>query len=120
MAVLKTILLILLALYGMNAGTGAPKIGDAPIIETESGDTAMLEQLTALEGITADKARSIASFLRDAGIADAGDFCLTPKGSGYALTFQSGGAQYTAILSRGLLFRRLMDENGRTVYGVVM
>ena len=118
--VLKAGVLILLLMYGMLSGAGAPNTEEPMIIETESGDAAMWEELMKLEGMTEARAQSIAASLKDAGILDAAEFALAPKGTGYALTFFSGGKQYTAELTRGLLFRRLRDENGKTVYGVVM
>ncbi|MBR6186068.1 MAG: hypothetical protein IKQ41_07360 [Clostridia bacterium] len=118
---LKTILVILLVLYGMVTGTAMTDTREPQIIQAESGDEAMQEQLMALsDKMTEAKARSIAAYLKDAGIGDAAEFVLALKETGYTLTFRSGGQQYTAILTKSLLFRQLLDENGKTVYGVIM
>ena len=117
--VLKTILVILLVLYGMVTGTAMTDTQEPQIIQAESGDEAMQEQLMALEGMTEAKARSIALYLTDAGVPDAAGFVLTPRGMGYALAVRAGGKQYTAVLTRGLLFRQLLDADGKIMYGVV-
>ncbi len=80
----------------------------------------MFEELMKLDGMKESTANDLIFTLENAGITDAANFRLEKVQNGYELTFISGGKEYKAFLSQNLLFRYLMDEHDKIIWGVTM
>lgn len=125
---IKNIIAILLILMGTFL------ISDSIIPSTDGTETAIAEETETAEekrmvqeiikatGMNESKARSLSGYIVNAGLEDATNFTLKKNAArdNYELSFEAGGKTYTAVLSRLMLLEQIKDDQGVTIFALIL
>ena len=82
----------------------------------------MVQEIIKATGMNESKARSLSGYIVNAGLEDATNFTLKKNAArdNYELSFEAGGKTYTAVLSRLMLLEQIKDDQGVTIFALIL